>query len=158
MNNATRLLDLIRKSLSVASAGGNQCDLEEEYLSFVSDVCWGQIQNKVNNMVPRLGAVPRGADVSTMSSVFKTIIELVESWTAWRFDTGLPEENSLQIVKMKQKLEHAHSIDTLKHCFEQAFRPLDDTGNRLQLPAAASFMALLLCHPKVRLFRRCDPS
>src|SRR6266571_770245 len=30
MNNATRLLDLIRKSLSIASTGGNLSDLEEE--------------------------------------------------------------------------------------------------------------------------------
>ena len=131
-NNATRLLDLIRKSLSMASRGGNLSDLEVEYLSFVSDVCWGGLQNKVNNKVPRFGIVPRGADVSTMSSVLKTTIEIVESWKAWRFDTGLPEENSLQIMKMKQKLDHTHSIDTLKHCFEQAFRPLDDTGDCLK--------------------------
>ncbi len=132
MNNATRLLGLIRKSLSIVSTKGNQADLEEEYLSFVSDVCWGRLQNKVNNKVPRFRAVPHGADVSTMSLVLKTIIELVESWKAWRFNTGLPEENSLQIARMRQKLNHTHSTDTLKHCFEQAFRPLDDTGDRLQ--------------------------
>ena len=33
---------------------------------------------------------------------------------------------------MKQKLNHSQSIDTLKHCFEQVFLPLDDAGDRLE--------------------------
>jgi len=33
---------------------------------------------------------------------------------------------------MRQKLAQTHSIDTLKHCFEQAFRPLDVTRGHLQ--------------------------
>ena len=102
MNNATRLLDLIRKSLSITSAGGNQSDLEEDYLSFVSDICWGRIQDKVNNKVPHLRVVPHGADALTRSSVLQTIIELVKSWKAWRFNMGLPEENTLQIMRMSK--------------------------------------------------------
>jgi len=126
-NNATRLSDLMRKSLS----GGNQSDQEDEYLAFVTDVCWERILNKVNHRVPRFPNVPRGADVSTMASVLETIIGLAEAWNAWRLRTGIPE-NSTQIMKMKQTLNHSQSFDTLKHCFEQVFRPLDDTEDHLQ--------------------------
>ena len=72
-NNATCLLDIMRKSFSVISTGGNQSDLEDEYLAFVTDVCWERLQDKVNRRVPRFPIVPQGADISTMSLVLKTI-------------------------------------------------------------------------------------
>ena len=129
--NATRLLDIMRKSFSIALTGENQSDLEQEYLVFVADVCWQRLQDKVNNKVPHFPLVPDGADVSTMSSVLKTIVGLVEAWKAWRLQTGLPDEDSPIVTKMRQKLSHSQSSDTLKHCFEEIFRPLDDSGNRL---------------------------
>jgi hypothetical protein len=110
LNNASRLLDFIKKSLSIASTGGTLSDLEDKYLSLVSDVCFNHAFG------------------------LKTVIEIVESWNAWRSDTGLPKEHSFQIMKMKQKLDHTHSIDTLKHCLEQTFRPLEITeGHPRQL-------------------------
>lgn len=63
-----------------------------------------------------------------MSSVLETITRLVEDWKAWRSRTGLPPK---KIMKMKQDLNHSQSVDTLKYCFEQAFRPLDDTEDRV---------------------------
>ena len=88
-NNATRLLDIMRKSFAVISTGGNQSDLEDEYLAFVTDVCWERLWDKVNRRVPRFPIVPQGADVSTMSSVLTTIIGLAEAWHAWRLRTGI---------------------------------------------------------------------
>ncbi len=129
--NATRLLDIMQKSFSVISTRGNQSGLEDEYLAFVTDVCWERLQDKVNRRVPRFPIVPQGADVSTMSSVLKTIIGLAEAWNAWRLRTGIPEK-STQIMKMKENLNHSQSFDTLKHCFEQVYCPLDDTEDHLQ--------------------------
>jgi len=140
-NNATRLLDIMRKSFSVISTGGNQSDLEDEYLAFVTDVCWERLQDKVNRRVPRFPIVPQGADVSTMSSVLKTIIELAEAWNAWRLRTGIPE-NSTQIMRMKENLNHSQSFDTLKYCFEQVFCPLDNTEDHLQQLAAYGVAAM----------------
>jgi len=44
-DNATRLLDLMRKSFSIAlTRGKNQSDLEHKYLAFVADVCWQRLR------------------------------------------------------------------------------------------------------------------
>ena len=82
MNNAARLLSIMRKSLLIVSTGGNQSDIEDEYMAFVTDLCWHRLQDKVNNKVPRFPVVPDPADVSTMSSVLKTVIRLVNAWKA----------------------------------------------------------------------------
>jgi hypothetical protein len=129
MTNATRLLDILRKSLLIASTGGNQSDLEDEYLTFVTDTCWYRLQDKVNK-IPHFPLVPDHADVSTKSSVLKTIIGQVEAWNTWRTSSGLPAEGSQKITEMQRKLDHSRTFDTLKHCFEQVFHPLDDAGDR----------------------------
>ena len=129
INNATRLLDILRKSLLIASTGGNQSNLEDEYLAFVTDACWHRLQDKINNKIPHFPLVPDQADVSTISSVLETIIGLVEAWNAWRANTGLPDEGSPKIMEMQRKLNHSQSFDTLKHCFEQVFHPLDDAAD-----------------------------
>ncbi len=79
ITNATCLLDILRKSLLIASTGGNQSDLEDEYLAFVTDACWHWLQNKINNKIPHFLLVPDQADVSTKSSVLETIIGLVKT-------------------------------------------------------------------------------
>ena len=132
ITNATRLLDILRKSLLIASTGGNQSDLEDEYLAFVTDTCWHRLQDKINNKIPHFPLVPDQADVSTISSVLETIIGLVKAWNAWRASTGLPDEGSPKIMEMRRKLNHSQSFNTLKHCFEQVFHPLDDAGDRRQ--------------------------
>ena len=38
MSNAARILDIIRRTLAIASEGGNYYDLKYEYLDFVTDV------------------------------------------------------------------------------------------------------------------------
>src|SRR6266545_7785951 len=58
MNNATRLLNIMKMSLSMASTGGNPSDLEGEYMAFVTDLCWDRLRDKVNNKVPRFPIVP----------------------------------------------------------------------------------------------------
>ena len=82
MNNSARLLNVMRRHLPIVSTGGNQSDIEDEYMAFVTDLCWHRLQDKVNNKVPRFPVVPDPADVSTMSSVLKTIIRLVNAWKA----------------------------------------------------------------------------
>ena len=131
MSNATRLLDIMRKSIMIASEGGNYSDQKGEYLAFVTDVCWPRLQDKIRK-VPRFPVVPDGADVSTISSILKTIFGLLDTWNAWRVRSGLPHEESLTITALRQELHHSRSIDTLKHCFERFFHPLSDTGDRLQ--------------------------
>jgi len=73
MSNATRLLDILRKSLAIASAGGNYYQQKDEYLAFVTDVCWRRLQDKIRK-IPRFLAldVPGDADVSTIPSILKT--------------------------------------------------------------------------------------
>jgi len=77
-----------------------QSDMEDEYMAFVTDLCWHRLQDKVNNKVPCFPVVPDPADVSTMSSVLKTVIRLLNAWKAC---TGLPDEDSPKITKMRQR-------------------------------------------------------
>src|SRR5438309_2145819 len=59
VDNATHLLDILRRSLLVSSTGGNHSDLEDEYQAFVANVCWHRLQDKVNNKVPHFPVVPK---------------------------------------------------------------------------------------------------
>jgi len=38
-------------------------------------------------------------------------------------------------MKMKENFNHSLSFDTLKHCFEQVFCPLDDTDGIAAMPS-----------------------
>jgi len=49
MNNATRLLNIMR---TIASTEGNLSDVEDDYMAFVTDLCWHQLLDKVNSKVP----------------------------------------------------------------------------------------------------------
>jgi hypothetical protein len=95
MSNATRLLDIIRRTLAIASEGGNYYDQKDEYLDFVTDVCWHRLQDKIRK-VPRFPplAVPGDADVSTISSILNTIFGLLDAWNTWRVHSGLPDKES----------------------------------------------------------------
>ena len=67
--------------------------------------------------------------VSTMSSVLKIIVG--EAWKAWPLQTGLSDEDTPAVTKMRQNINHSQSSDTLKYCFGEIFRPLDDSSDRL---------------------------
>jgi len=81
MSNATRLLDILRKSLSSTSTRGNQCDVEDEYMpAFVTDVR----KSTGNGFGIKLSSSARWCRCFN-STILKTIrvIGLVDDWKDW---------------------------------------------------------------------------